>query len=655
MALRKIVTGLRTNFPDIQAGVTGPEALNADQMNTALTDMGLATILSLFGLAGLFMIFWRGFRRPLLEISMLLVALAWCFGLITLVIGHLNILSVTFAPLLLGLGIDYGAHWFARYHEEEQTGLKTREAICSTMDKIGPGIVLAGFSLSLSFFPLALTGFKGLVELGLICFMGMIVMTVATLGLLPPLIIVFDKPISKRRPVPAANATSRPFFLMTRSRALALIIPGSIAFGVAAWQAGKVKFDLNMLDLQSQKVESVIWEKKLISESRHSSIYGEIPVPTIQEVREKTRMLETLPTVSRVESIASFLPHDQQAKAEVLKEMEPLLTKLGFLHPPDTPVDPVKLADVLGRIRFKMTQASSAEWKEKKPLESQMALVTELIDQTRRSLTGQDRAQVVKGLKSFERHFLRDLNEKLDLLRANVKSPPMRIKDLPPSLRERFLAANHLFVIRVYPKEDIWQPHNLGLFVHDLRRVSPDAVGDPVTLYIFTQAFRDSCVRAAFYAVMFIFALLALTLRNAKSTFLVLIPLLVGTVWTLGLMPVTRVDLNLANTLFLPLIVGAGVEYGVIIVTRWHRRDAREAPRPVLPRSTAMGVILAGLSTTVGFCSLTISSHQGIFSLGLLTTIGSLAVLIASVLFLPALMYLSQPGKGGGGNRKPKA
>jgi predicted RND superfamily exporter protein len=120
-------------------------------------------------------------------------------------------------------------------------------------------------------------------------------------------------------------------------------------------------------------------------------------------------------------------------------------------------------------------------------------------------------------------------------------------------------------------------------------------------------------------------------------------------------MPVTRVDLNLANTLFLPLIVGAGVEYGVIIVTRWHRRDAREAPRPVLPRSTATGVILAGLSTTVGFCSLTISSHQGIFSLGLLTTIGSLAVLIASVLFLPALMYLSQPGKGGGGNRKPKA
>ena len=655
MALRKIVTGLRTNFPDIQAGVTGPEALNADQMNTALTDMGLATILSLFGLAGLFMIFWRGFRRPLLEISMLLVALAWCFGLITLVIGHLNILSVTFAPLLLGLGIDYGAHWFARYHEEEQTGLKTREAICSTMDKIGPGIVLAGFSLSLSFFPLGVDGLQGARRIGADLFYGYDRDDRGYPGAPPALDHRVRQTHIETPPRPRRECDEQAFFSMTRSRALALIIPGSIAFGVAAWQAGKVKFDLNMLDLQSQKVESVIWEKKLISESRHSSIYGEIPVPTIQEVREKTRMLETLPTVSRVESIASFLPHDQQAKAEVLKEMEPLLTKLGFLHPPDTPVDPVKLADVLGRIRFKMTQASSAEWKEKKPLESQMALVTELIDQTRRSLTGQDRAQVVKGLKSFERHFFRDLNEKLDLLRANVKSPPMRIKDLPPSLRERFLAANHLFVIRVYPKEDIWQPHNLGLFVHDLRRVSPDAVGDPVTLYIFTQAFRDSCVRAAFYAVMFIFALLALTLRNAKSTFLVLIPLLVGTVWTLGLMPVTRVDLNLANTLFLPLIVGAGVEYGVIIVTRWHRRDAREAPRPVLPRSTAMGVILAGLSTTVGFCSLTISSHQGIFSLGLLTTIGSLAVLIASVLFLPALMYLSQPGKGGGGNRKPKA
>jgi predicted RND superfamily exporter protein len=87
----------------------------------------------------------------------------------------------------------------------------------------------------------------------------------------------------------------------------------------------------------------------------------------------------------------------------------------------------------------------------------------------------------------------------------------------------------------------------------------------------------------------------------------------------------------------MPLVVGAGVEYGIIVVQRW--RYTRHPGRFSLPVSTGMGVILAGLTTTVGFCSLIISGHRGIHSLGLLTTIGSLCVLLAAVLFLPALLH----------------
>jgi len=113
-------------------------------------------------------------------------------------------------------------------------------------------------------------------------------------------------------------------------------------------------------------------------------------------------------------------------------------------------------------------------------------------------------------------------------------------------------------------------------------------VGDPVTLSIFTQAFRDACIKAALYAIVFIFALLIVTFRSLVSTLLALAPLVVGTAWTFGLMYLCGIDLNLANSIFLPLILGAGVEYGIIVVQRWRQRTGHGA-EGTLPSSTGVG------------------------------------------------------------------
>jgi hypothetical protein len=184
---------------------------------------------------------------------------------------------------------------------------------------------------------------------------------------------------------------------------------------------------------------------------------------------------------------------------------------------------------------------------------------------------------------------------------------------------------------------DIWEPELLGRFVQELRSVDPDVIGDPVTLYTFTNEFRDACVKAVIYALILIAVLLLFTFRSVVYALLAMIPLLVGTAWTLGLIRCFGINLNLANSVFLPMIVGAGVEYAIIILQRWKQGGNGII---VLPFSTGKGVVLAGLSTTVGFASLMISSHQGVYSLGLLTTVGSLCVLAAAVLLLPAIMHL---------------
>jgi predicted RND superfamily exporter protein len=392
-----------------------------------------------------------------------------------------------------------------------------------------------------------------------------------------------------------------------------------------------------MLNLQSQKVESVIWEKKLLESSDISSMYGEIMARSLEEVRQKTKVLESLPTVSKVQSVGDMFPKDQEAKIVILRKLSPFLKGVGTFPKTDTSVDPKELEEILGRIRFKMLDASSSQWGVNKPLETQMIEVRTLIDQLRQSIHSRDETRVRKDLDAFQMDLMQDLKDKLDILRANVNTRPMVLTDLPPNLVHRFVGRNGLYMIRVFPSEDIWEPTFLGRFVDDLKSSDPDATGDPVTLYIFTQAFRDGCIKAAFYAVAFIFIFLLLTFRSFRSTFLVLTPLFVGTLWTLGFMHLFDINLNLANSIFLPLIVGAGVEYGVIIMYRWRQREEGKTG-VVLPFSTAMGVILAGLTTTVGFCSLCVSSHQGIFSLGLLTTIGSLCILAASIFFLPALL-----------------
>ena len=203
-------------------------------------------------------------------------------------------------------------------------------------------------------------------------------------------------------------------------------------------------------------------------------------------------------------------------------------------------------------------------------------------------------------------------------------------------MRQRFISPQGTFLIRVFPSQDIWNFGPLKLFVKGLWSVDPNAVGDPVLLYVFTQGFRNACLKAAGLAMLAIAAMLLVLFRSWKMTLLAFLPLIVGTGITLNLMWLLGISFNQANVLFVPLILGEGIEFGIIILVRWRLEESARAI--TLPASTAKGVALAALTTTVGFGSLMVSGHQGVFSLGLLATVGSLSVLLASLSFLPAFI-----------------
>ena len=645
--LRQVVARVKTGFPGLQAGVTGPDALEADEMDSSMKDIALATWLSLVGQMGLLILFFRSLRRTLVEGMVLIIGLCWTFGLVTLVVGHLNLLSMVFAPLMLGLTIDYGVHWFCRLEEEEHgLGTGSTGVLACTFQRSAPGIIYAGLAAVVSFVPLAFVGFKGLAELGMILAMGIMVMLVATLILVPALVLVTEKWTMSNDP--AVCSPSPTPFLHLHWRHPGLIV----AFGVLITALGGfclhyVPFDLNPLHLQNPSTESVVWEYKLIKDSKYSTSYGAMATASLKELAARSEALKNLPTVSHVESVLSFLPTHIAGKRQILREMLPVVNGVTFPPAPAAPSHPQELAAILSRINFKMDEAA-------KNLEKEQATTKEQIEETHRLINKivprlmVNDAMVAKQVSAYGGYFFSDLRKSWDQFRDYVDSglsaPPPTLADLPQSVRERFISPQGTYLIRVFPSEDTWNFGPLKRFVKSLRSVDPNAVGDPVLLYSFTLGFRNSILKAAGLALLAIAGMLLILFRSLKMALLTLIPLAVGTGLTVNLMWLLNLPFNQANVLFVPLILGEGIEFGIIILARWQLEASARAI--TLPASTAKGVALAALTTTVGFGSLMVSGHRGTFSLGLLATVGSLSVLLASLSILPAFLRLMERGDG---------
>lgn len=641
--LRKIIKETTASFPDVRAGVTGQEALKIDEVSTVSGDMTVATWLSLLGVFILMAISFHGFGRPCMEITTLIIGLCWTFGWTTLFIGHLNILSVVFAPLLCGLGVDYGIHWISRFEEEETVGDEDiRSTIMRVNKRSGYGIFLAGLSGALSFLPLILTGFRGIVEMGLITGMGIIFTLIATFSVLPALLMVGK---SRKRLSPSVSTDSRNL-LCLNPRQAKMVLAGSALLGfLGIWDACRVYFDPNPLRLQSANAESVIWQKALIDNARRTPLFAAAFASSPDEVRTKSEAFEKLPSVEQVESIYSLLPEDQDEKISILHALGPGIPAVGTVPLRNRPDDTGEFIDILKRIGFKMQDEQADTWGAEKPVIEQMVRVKALTRGMIEILTTSPDA--AKLLFEYRKRFTEDSIKKLDVLGRGANASPMEVKDLPESVRGNYLQKG-TYLLRIFPKESIFKEHTLDRFVPEIQNVDPEVIGSPVAFFVFAKALESACITASIYAVLAIFILLTIAFWSIRLTLLALAPLSLGTVWTIGIMGWAGVQFNLANSMFMPLVVGAGVEYGVIILQRWREGNALPGH---LPFSTGKGVIVAALSTTIGFGALMVSHHRGIFSLGFVAWEGSICVLLTAIIVLPAILALMNPGKAARGEK----
>jgi uncharacterized protein len=642
--MRADVRALRHTYPDVEVGITGKDVLDADEMGVAQRDTTIATVLSAVGVTLLYVGVFTEVVRPLLALATLVIGACWALGFTTLTIGHLNIFSIVFMPMLMGLGIDYGSYVIARYEEEKRAaGKDVREALAQTFTATGPGIAITALTTALTFGTLVLTGSKGIAELGFIGGGSILLTFLATYLVLPVLLAVHER----RRTVKTtrhrrARAGSREAYLEALYRyPRATLTAGALLVGLSLLALGWVRTDFNLLHLQARGTESVIWAQRVLEHTRRSLLFGEVVAGSLPEVTRKAAALKALPSVAEVESIAAVLPEAQERKRPLIQELRPYLADMALQPVEADSVDVAALGSILERIKFKMLEGSEAAGDgEGGRIRQEMLEVRRLIDQFAATTAQRRPAEVRQALSAFQAELGRDFSEKLALLQASLRTEPVTLADLPPELRARYIGQTGSYRLFVYPAEDVWEYQPLAQFVADLRSVDAEALGTPVMHFEFIRGIIEAYQEAGLYAFLGITLLALLTFRAVRPTLLALTPLAVGVLWTLGFMGLVQVPFNVANLIVIPLMTAPAVEGGIMIVYRY-REESRKSPMPApLPQSMGRAVTFSSLSTIVGFGSLMISRHWGIFSIGLLLAAGVSAVLLASLTVLPSLLRL---------------
>jgi len=632
--LRVLVEETKREVPGVSVGVTGEPVLEFDEMAQSQVDTTVATIVSLVLVLIIFIYGYAESGRPLKANAVLVVGLVYTMGFTTLTVGHLNILTITFAPMLIGLAIDFGAHLVARFEEELRHGKSEREAITLAMVNTGQGIFTGAATTAGAFFAMGITNFKGIQEMGIIAGGGLLICLVPMMTLLPVLLLRGKQNVIDHVAPPVDRRERIERIWLNRPAAVLVVTAVLCVLSVARF--GKVHFDYNLLNMQSAGLPAVVFEHKLINTASNSVLFGAVVATNLQQAAQLEQKLTNLTTVANVRSMSQFLAEDATPKLALIRQVKADAGAVQFAKLDLQPANVPELLQVLFSFQGFVGAAENVVKTEgDAKLAGQFKSLKEAVQAWRNALVAAPPAQAAAQTAHYQQALLDDLQNTFTTL-ASQEASALRAEDLPAPLRNRFIGVTGKYLLQVFPKADVWQREPQEAFVKELRSVDPNVTGTPVQLLEYTTLLKDSYIEAAWYATAAIALMVFLHFRSLVCVVLSLLPVAIGTVWMVGFMGWFGIPFNPANIMTLPLVVGIGVTNGIHILNRF----GEEKNPSILARSTGLAVLVSGLTTIAGFGSLILAKHQGIESLGYVMAVGTVTCMAAALTFLPAVLQL---------------
>jgi len=622
-AIRDAVAAAASDYPEFAAGVTGRPALEADEMRTTDRDSHRAEVVSLVAVFVGLVVFLRSFWLAVAGELALGVGIGWTFGWATLSVGELNLLSIVFLLALIGIGMDYLVQVLTRYREQAARRAAPAAVWAGVFRQVAAPINTACVGAAGAFLVATLTEFRGAAQLGVIAGGGLLLCLAAGYVVLPALLTIFPaKPKAagaSPREGDVETDASRPPVRVSR-RILLLPVVWTVLLALGLPFALRTGFDASLLDLQAPELESVKLVHKL--ETWSYAILSK----DLDALRRARAAVASSPLVQRTESI--LMAYDNLAW---LKAHEGELPEIRWAAP--APLGAGDLSPIAGKV-----SVLADRYKQYPEAAGPLAATARLL----RENTGGGRAsRVANRLSQWQVLFVEQLKSAV----APFHPGPLDLGALPHELKSHFVAADGTFALYVYPAQDLWDRRHLAAFVKEIESLTKPVSADVLVtgivpnVYYTTTSIARSFYTSAAYALGLIVALVLIDLRSVRHTLLAIGVLAFGLPMLVSINGLLGVNWNFANFFGLPILIGAGHEYGVFLVHRY--RESLRDPRRVWRRGDVAdrGLLLCAYVTCTSFGFFwAFSHHRGLRSLGLVMAIGTACIYLASIMVLRPLL-----------------
>jgi uncharacterized protein len=614
-------------FPEFHVGVTGRPALEADQMAATDRDSHKAEICALIvvfiGMSLMLRSMWLALAA---EIA-LGVGIAWTFGWATAVLGELNLLSLVFLIALIGIGMDYLVQILFRYRLEARRYPSAQAVWVRVFKYVGPPINTACMGAAGAFLVAIFTDFRGAAELGIIAGAGLFLCLLAGYVVLPALLTIFP---AKLRPLQASQRFKP---AQIRRRAVWVVMPlvWMVLLLIGSRYMPRAHFDPGLIDLQVPRLESVDLIRTL---QTWSAVVLSKDPEKLREVRDAVR---SLPLVASTESIL-----EAQDNAEWLRQHAAAVPKIDWVDP--TPVTVSDLSAIAAKARRLADIFQPASPSPKHPVTPTKAIAAISLRQFAddlHELSGPAAVSAAARLSTWQRVFIQEVRDLID----QFYPTPLNLNALPTRMREHYQSADGYFALYIKPAQDLWNDLNLDAFESSVEAAvkkvpaAPDVTGVASDVYHTTVAVHQAFFHSTIYALILIFILVYLDFRRIGPTLMAISVLAMGLPMLVALMGLFNTSWNFANFFGLPILIGAGHEYGVFMVHRY--LEAAKYPRRTWRRwdVSDRALLLCGFitSSSFGFFWL-LAQHRGLKSLGLVMGLGAACIYLATTAVLRPLL-----------------
>ena len=615
-----------------QIRLTGATVLAHEEMLSVMKGTKTAIVLALALVTVIMLVGLGSARLALFTVISLVTGLLFTAAFATLTIGELNLISVAFAVLYIGLGVDFAIHYCLRYREHLIDGADRRRALEQTSVNVGGSLFLCAASTAIGFFAFIPTDYTGVAELGWISGFGMFISFAVTLTVIPALLSL----------LPVKPGPERP----ARGCRLIDLHPGKILGGASlltlasAVLLNDIRFDHNTLNLHDQDGAALTTFRQLLADNDLTPWTGIMIADDAAQADSYRDQFASSDLVDKVVSIADFIPGDQDEKLYIIDEMSLLLGDLSVAAQPDAETQsPAARLAALRAFQEKL-QADGTDDPVMARLSGNLAgLLAELDPSLRDGVDSRFRGNGGNGaekLAQLEQSLLASLPGRMEALNASLNADYISLENLPAELKQLWLSADGRQRIEIYPKQDMQDNAALRQFVREIQSITPQVTGSPVNNLEASDAVAAAFKQAFLYAFIAISLMLYVLLTRKRDVFLVLIPLLMAAALTGGISVLAGLPLNFANVIALPLLLGIGVDSGIHIIHRF-RTDLPDG-KSILATSSARAVVVSSLTTMGGVGNLALSPHTGTASMGMLLTLGIGVTLACMLIVLPALL-----------------